>query len=574
MISPYGLRGLLPIALAGALALSCQPSVSTTSGPEIPSEPEWFIDATSQVGLGFIHDPGKPPGPNDIMFMPQIMGSGCALFDFDGDGRLDIYLVQNAGPNSQNTNRLYHQEPDGRFRDVSKGSGLDVAGFGMGVAIGDVNNDGFPDVFLMEYGRTRLFRNNGNGTFTDISKEAGFDAPHWASSAAFFDFDRDGWLDLAVVNYVDYDPSIRCSTAGGRSDYCHPGTFPGTVVRLYRNLGASAGSGRIVFEDVTIASGLGRLPGPGLGVLCADFDGDGWPDIFVANDGQANRLWLNQHNGTFVESAVARGLAYNATSQAQANMGVAFGDVNGDGLPDLFVTHLTDEYHALWKQIQRGHFQDRSAAYGITATRWRGTGFGTVLADFNCDGWLDLAWVNGRVSQRKEGLAQWPADFFKMYAERNQLMANDGTGKFRDISPSNPAFCGKPAVARGLAVGDIDGDGAPDLLLTEIGGPARVLLNRAPNRGHWLTVRAMDPKLNRDAYGAEVRVKAGGRDYVRCVNPGSSYQSSSDPRVYFGLGAADKTESIHVRWPDGSAETFAGGPADRSIELKKGAGRK
>src|SRR5262245_10384634 len=317
--------------LATLLLLGCQRSASTTSGPEAPAEPEWFVDATSRLGLDFVHDAGKLPGPNDIMFMPQIMGSGCALFDFDNDGRLDIYLVQNAGPKSASTNHLYRQQPDGRFRDVSKGSGLDVAGFGMGVAVGDVNNDGFPDVFLMEYGRTRLFQNNGNGTFTDVSREAGFDAPHWASSAAFVDFDRDGWLDLVVVNYVDYDPSSRCMTAGGRSDYCHPGTFPGTVVRLYTNLGAS---GRIAFADVTLASRLGRLPGPGLGVLCADFDGDGWPDIFVANDGQANRLWLNQHNGTFVESAAARGLAYNATSQAQANMGIAFGDVDGDGLPD------------------------------------------------------------------------------------------------------------------------------------------------------------------------------------------------------------------------------------------------
>jgi hypothetical protein len=550
--------------------LSCQRSTPTVTAPAGLAETEWFVDATRERGLDFVHDPGKTPGRNDILFMPQIIGSGCALFDFDGDGRLDIYLVQNAGPDSKVTNRLFHQEADGTFRDVSTGSGLDVAGYGMGVAIGDVNNDGFPDVFLMEYGRTRLFRNNGNGTFTDVTKEAGLDAPHWASSAAFFDFDRDGWLDLVVVNYVDYDRTIKCSTNGGRPDYCHPGTFPGTVARLYRN----KGGGAIRFEDVTLSSGLGRLPGPGLGVLCADFDGDGWPDIFVANDGQANRLWLNQHNGTFVESAAVRGVAFNSTARVQANMGVAFEDIDNDGLPDLFVTHLTDETHTLWKQVTPGFFQDRSLAAGVTATRWRGTGFGTVLADFNCDGWLDLAWVNGRVSQRKEGLAAWPADFFKLYAERHQLLANDGTGRFRDISTENPALCGIPGVGRGLAVGDLDGDGVPDLLLTEIGAPARILLNRAPNRGHSLLVRAFDPSIKRDAYGAVVTVTAGGQKRMRHINPGCSYQSSCDPRAHFGLGSADRIDGIQVRWPDGRTESFPGGPADRIIELRKGEGLK
>src|SRR5262245_39287577 len=510
------LVGFMAVAVAICIMISCNWPAPKSSAPAVPAIPEWFVDATRERGLNFIHDPGKAPGPTDVLFMPQIIGSGCALFDFDGDGRLDIYLVQNAGPNSASTNQLFHQEPDGTFRDVSDGSGLNVAGYGMGVAVGDVNNDGFPDVFLMEYGRTRLFRNNGNGTFTDVTKEAGLDAPHWASSAAFFDFNRDGWLDLVVVNYVDYDRTIRCTTNSGRPDYCHPGTFPGTVARLYRN----RGKGEIRFDDVTLSAGLG-VPGPGLGVLCADFDGDGWPDIFVANDGQANRLWLNRKDGTFTESAALRSVAFNSTAQAQANMGVAFEDIDNDGLPDLFVTHLTEETHTLWKQVTPGFFQDRSLAAGVTATKWRGTGFGTVLADFNCDGWLDLAWVNGRVSHRKEGMSAWPTDFFKLYAERHQLLANDGTGRFRDISTENPALCGTPGVGRSLAVGDLDGDGVPDLLLTEIGGGARILLNRVPNRGHSLLVRAVDPALKRDAYGAIVTATVGGRKLLRPVNPGA-----------------------------------------------------
>jgi hypothetical protein len=561
------------LVAASCLTPACRPPAPTSSTPAAPAEPQWFADATAARGLDFIHDPGKIPGPADTYFMPQIFGAGCALFDFDGDGRLDIYLVQNGGPDSGRTNRLFHQEPDGTFRDVSKGSGLDVAGFGMGVAIGDVNNDGFPDVFLMEFGRTRLFRNNGNGTFTDVTREAGLDSPQWASSAAFFDFNRDGWLDLVVVNYLEYDRSIKCTTANGRPDYCHPTTFRGTVTRLYRNRGAGA-NGEIRFDDVTVPSGLASLPGPGLGVACFDFDGDGWPDIFVANDGQPNRLWLNQHDGTFIESAAVRNVAVNSSGQAQANMGVAVGDTDNRGLCDVFVTHLAEETHTLWKQVRPGYFEDRSLAAKVTATRWRGTGFGTVLADFNCDGWLDLAWVNGRVSQRNEGLTVSPADFFKTYAERNQLLANDGTGRFRDISTANPAFCGTPAVSRGLAVGDIDGDGAPDLLVTEIGGPARILLNRVPNRGHSLLVRAVDPKLKRDMYGAVVTVTAGGRTLTRHVNPGFSYQSSSDPRAHFGLGPVDKIDGIRVRWPDGTDESFPGGPADRVVVVNKGGGLK
>jgi hypothetical protein len=558
------------LALSVAIVACRQPAA--TSVAENDGGPAWFIDATAERGLDFVHEPGPVPAPEEPAFMPQIVGSGCALFDFDGDGRLDLYLVQNAGPKSKSTNRLYHQEPDGRFRDVSAGSGLDVAGYGMGVAIGDIDNDGRPDVFLCEYGRVRLFRNLGGGKFADITREAGIDAPHWASSAAFLDFDRDGWLDLVVVNYVDYNPSMRCTTGGGRRDYCHPSAFPGTVTRLYRNLG---GDGKGVrFEDVTIRSGLGRLPGPGLGVLCADFDGDGWVDIFVANDAHANHLWLNKHDGTFVESAAVKGVAYNSTGEPQGNMGIAFVDVDGDGLADLFVTHLTDETHTLWKQITPGKFQDRTVAAGIPAAKWRGTGFGAVLADFNHDGWPDLAWVNGRVAQRQESITPTPGEYFRPYRERNQLMVNDSTGRFRDISTSNPAFCGTPAVSRGLAVGDIDGDGALDLLVTEIGGPARLLLNRAPDRGHWLMARVIDPKLKRDALGAVVTIEAGGRKQIRHVIAASSYQSSSDPRVHFGLGNATHIDSIRVRWPDGAEESFPSGAVDRVIELRKGEGAK
>jgi hypothetical protein len=510
--------------------------------------------------------------------MPQIMGSGAALFDFNNDGRLDVYLLQNGGPEGAK-NRLYQQMPGGTFQDVSAGSGLDIAGYHMGVAVGDVNNDGWPDVLVTGYQGIRLFLNNGDGTFSDRTRESGLENPLWGVSASFVDYDRDGWLDLVVVNYVAYDPSHKCDGTSGRRDYCGPNVFPGTVTKLFRNLGRSQArrerqrpeTASVRFQDVTAASGLGRRPGPGLGVACADFDGDGWPDLFVANDGQPNHLWINQRDGTFREEAEARGLALNGVGMAQGSMGVAVGDTDGDGLFDLFVTHLTEETHTLWQQRPRGLFQDRTVAAGVTAARWRGTGFGTVLADFNHDGALDLAIVNGRVLRRAgEGLDP----FWAPYAERNQLFANDGSGRFRDLSPTDPfgQFLG---VSRGLACGDVDGDGAPDLLVTTAGGPARLYRNVAPKRGHWLLVRALDPALHRDAYGAVITVNAGGRRRVGIVNPGYSYLCSNDPRAHFGLGQAERVDSIGVRWPDGdrTEEVFPGGAADRLVVLRRGEGK-
>jgi hypothetical protein len=560
--------------LAAAAVLGCrgQPAPDPAPAPaaEQPDGPPWFEDITDKVGLDFVHD----PGPDGSYFMPQCIGSGCALFDFDGDGRLGILLLQNAGPNSPSKNKLFRQLPDGRFQDVSAGSGLDFAGYNMGVAIGDVNNDGRPDVLITQYGGVRLFLNLGGGKFADVTEESGLSNSLWGTSAAFFDYDRDGWLDLVMVNYVDYDPSKPCISAAGVKGFCHPSTFPGTVAKLFHNRGPQpAGGPRVRFEDVSLASGIGKAPGPGLGVYCADFDGDGWPDVFVANDSRPNRLWINRHDGTFKEEAVSRNVAFTNMGQAYAGMGVAAGDVDNDGLLDLYVTHLTSETNTLWKQGPRGLFQDRTMEWGLVGTRWRGTGFGTLMADFDHDGWLDVAVVNGRVQHGGTATQTGLRPYWEPYAERNQLFANTGK-KFRDLSVNNPALCGAPNVARGLACGDIDGDGAPDLLFTTISGRARLLRNVAPNRGHWLKVRALDPRYNRDAYGAEVRVTAGGVTRLRLINPGDSFLSSSSPVAHFGLGPADRFEAVHVLWPDGLKEAFPGGPADRALELRRGDGQK
>jgi hypothetical protein len=566
---------LMGVALSG---LGCQRPYSTGREQEEPAGPPWFVDVTEELGLHFVHD----AGPVGNYFMPQQVGSGAAFFDFNNDKRLDIYLLQNGGPNGQR-NRLFQQMEDGHFKDVSEGSGLDIAGYNMGVAVGDVNNDGWPDVLVTQYDGIKLFLNNGNGTFTDVTLEAGLSNPAWGTSAAFFDYDRDGWLDLIVVNYVDYDPTWPCKGPYGEPDYCAPKTFHGRVSRLFHNLGPQPVSGkaegtqvpRVRFEDVTESSGLGRIPGPGLGVLCADFDGDGWPDIFIANDGAANHLWINQKDGTFKEQAVQRGVAYNAMGQAQAGMGVAFGDVDGDGLLDLFITHLSEETNTLWKQEPRGLFRDETARAGLLSPTWRGTGFGTVLADFDHDGALDLAVVNGRVAALRTPVDGSLGPFWNKYGDRNQLFAGDGRGRFQDISGQNLPFSGDHNVGRGLVRGDIDGDGAQDLLVTSIAGPARLYRNVAPKHGHWLKVRAFDPALNRDALGTEVRVWMEGKTKSRVawLHPAESYLCSSEPCAHFGLGPADRVDAIEVLWPDGARETFPGVAADRPVELRKGEGR-
>jgi hypothetical protein len=561
---------VLALLLAGVALFWFWPA----GGRDAPAADDapWFADVTEESGIRFTHEAGdlsKFQGP-------QINGSGAALLDFDGDGRLDVYLLSYGGPDSPAVNRLFRNLGGGRFQDVTEGSGLGLAGYNTGVAVGDVNNDGRPDVLVTRYGGLRLLLNNGNGTFTDVTEEAGLRDPLWATSASFVDYDRDGWLDLVVVNYLEHDPNWVCHGPTTRRDYCGPHLFPGTVSKLFRNLGRGGKDPHAParFRDVTVQAGLARNPGPGLGVYCADFTGDGWPDILIANDGKPNHLWVNQKDGTFAEEAYARGLAVDAMGQTAANMGIAAGDVDGDGLFDVYITHLASEHNTLWVQgPQRGDFRDQTARFGLFASNWRGTGFGTLFGDFDQDGWLDLAVVNGAIAAGT--LTPNPAlrDHLPNYSQLNQLFRNEGQGKFRDVSWQNRAFCLNPNVARGLAAGDLDGDGALDLVVTTVADRARVYRNVARDRGHWLLVRAYDPRLNRDAYGAEITVRAGERRHLRIVNPADSFQCSSDPRAHVGLGARARYDAIHVLWPDGLAEDFPGGDADRVLVLRRGEGR-
>lgn len=562
--------------LLAALTPACREASRPDTAPTRPRTAPWFEDVTASVGLAFVHD----PGPAEDYFMPRSIGSGAAFLDANNDGRLDILLLQNAGPDSESRHGLFLQGADGRFTDASPGSGLDVAGHAMGVAIGDLNNDGWPDVVITEYRGLRLFLNRRDGTFRDITGAADLDNPGWGASLACVDVDRDGWLDLVVVNYVEYQPSQRCWGKDGQPEFCGPSGFPGSVTRLFRNLGPTSPDDpdSIRFRDVTVASGLARGPGPGLGLVAADFDGDGWPDLFVADDARPNRLWVNRRDGTFRDEALARGLALDLMGRTRANMGVALGDVTGNGLFDLFVTHLLEEHHALWTQEPRGLFQDRTAQLGLGDRAWRGTGFGTVLVDFDHDGHLDLAIANGGIRRddrpTHDAAATRLPPFWAPYAQRNQIFRNQADGRFLDISPDQPAFCGHATVSRGLAFADFDLDGAVDLLVTDIAAPARLYRNVAPKHGAWLVVRATDPALGgRDAYGAEITVVTPAARHIRWLNPASSFLCSNDPRAHFGLGPVPRIDAIEIRWPDGLLESFPGPTLNQVVALARGTGR-
>ncbi|WP_162657884.1 CRTAC1 family protein [Tuwongella immobilis] len=548
--------------------LGCRPApISTTDSDPTAvtvteTGPLWFEDISSQVGLTSIHD----PGPTERYFMPASMAAGAAVLDVDGDGRLDLYLLNNGGPTGK-PNQLLRQRPDGSFENITDGSGADLRGDSMGLAVADINHDGLPDLCVTQYGATKLLLNRG-GKFEDISQIAGITNPLWGMSAVWFDYDRDGWLDLFVANYLDYDPAHLCRNPKGLPDFCGPNSFQGVSSKLFRHQGLRDGVPH--FRDVSIESGIAATPGPGLGVVAADFTGDGWCDLFVANDGKPNRLWVNQRDGRFADEAISRGLAYTAMGQAYAGMGIALGDVDRNGFLDLFVTHLGTETHTLWKQGPAGMFRDRTNDSRLLAMKWRGTGFGTLFSDFDCDGHLDLAIVNGRVATGGKATGT-NLGFWETYAERNQLFRNDGAGQLQDVSQANPAFSESWNVARGLLRADFDGDGGVDLLVTRTGQSARLFRNVA-KRGHWLAVRAMDPGRKRDAYGAQVSLRTGDTTQVRLIQASESYLSSSQPVAHFGLGAIDRVDAIEIRWPNGATERFAGGAVDRLIECRQGEG--
>jgi hypothetical protein len=559
----------LSLALLSAfitLGPSSDPAVA-----DMPSvgPPGFFTDVCQKLGLDFVHEPGVEGG----YFMPESLAGGGAFLDYDGDGDLDVYLINGAyrDPAKRRArplrNRLFQQGSDGTFRDVTDAAGIGNEGFGMGVAVGDMDNDGDPDVYVTNFGPDALYRNNGDGTFTDVSQAAGIRNPAWSSSALFFDYDLDGDLDIYVANYLAWDRHVPCSDRAGKPDYCGPKVYAGIADVLYRNNGDGT------FSDVSVSSGIARAPSKGLGVATADFDANGFPDVFVANDGEPNQLWLNQGDGTFREGALLLGLAVDSLGSAGAGMGVALGDADGDSDLDLYVTQLSGENNDFFRNLGKTGFAEETASARLIGPDRALTGFGTGFFDFDNDGDLDLAVANGRIMRGPLLTGGNAPGYWDHYAEPNLLFENEGALTFTNVSSRSGAFGSLVETSRALVFGDVDNDGDVDLLVVNAGGRARLLRNDVAGKGHWLLVSAIDPRLRRDALGARISVLADGRTLHRIVAPAYSYLSSSDPRVHFGLGRAHRVERIEVRWPDGRLERFPGGPVDRIIALRRGEGR-
>ena len=541
-----------------------------------------FEEVSSKVGLDFRHFNGM----TGKLFLPEVMGSGAALFDFDNDGDLDLLLVQGSmlesgGQTSQTIfpwagaepprTRLFRNDlSKGTFRlvDVTEKSGIRANGYGMGVAVGDINNDGWPDLYITALGSNQLYLNQGNGTFIDVTKKANADDPRWSTSAAFFDYDRDGWLDLMIVNYADFSVanSPTCYAATSAKDYCTPRAFRAPGNRLLHNKGDGT------FEDVTVAAGLSHEFGHGLGIVTADFNGDGWIDIYVANDGDPNQLWINQKNGTFKNEALLAGAAVNRDGQAEAGMGVDAGDFDGNGTPDIFITHLMDETNTLYANLGEGIFEDRTREVGLGMPGRRFTGFGTLFFDYDNDGWLDLFVTNGAVQLLPELMRR--GDPYPL-GQPNQLFHNSGKGTFVEVSDQAGSAFQQIEVGRGAAFGDIDNDGDTDIVVANNSGPARLFLNQVGQKNHWLGLRLMDKQSGRDMLGTVVRiVVTKSRVLWRRARTDGSYLSANDPRVLAGLGDVAAVESVVVQWPDGSIEEWKAPLVDRYTTLKQGEGVK
>jgi hypothetical protein len=522
-----------------------------------------FVDVTTSSGIQFQHNSGSFGGK----FLPETLGSGCAFLDYDRDGWQDIILINGMDwpghKQRRSTLRLYHNNRNGTFADVTSRAGLDVEMYGMGVAVGDYDNDGFPDILVTCVGQNRLFHNTGKGTFLDVTNASGLGKRSaFSTSALWFDYDRDGLLDLFVCNYVKWSPEhdVFCSLDGKHKSYCTPEAYRGETCWLFRNRGNGT------FEDVTASSGIFDSSSKSLGVAMLDDKAEGWPDLLVANDTQPNKLYRNQRNGTFKDAAVEVGLAFSSEGKARAGMGVDIADFTNSGSSGVAITNFDNEMTGLY-ELSGKVYEDVAAQAGVGLASKNSLGFGCAFLDANLDGWLDLAVANGHIDETVRNIRGNVG-----YAQPPLLFLNNGNGKFRDVAAELGGGFDQPKVGRGLAYADFDRDGDLDLLLTTNNGAAYLYRNDQLAGNRSIRFRLVGTKSNRDAIGATVRITSGELTQSRMVKSGSSYLSQSELPVTFGLEKHDRVERVVIAWPSGRTEEFTNLAAGRSYECTEGKG--
>jgi enediyne biosynthesis protein E4 len=545
--------------VAVTLAIFSTARVSAKLDPPIV-----FADVTASAGVRFVHNNGA----FGKKYLPETLGAGCVFFDFDADGWQDILLVNSTNwpghPGPRSRPQLYRNNGNGTFTDVTAGSGLDVELYGMGAAAADYDNDGRADIFITAVGGNRLFRNDGAGKFTDVTRRAGLGDAGFSTSALWFDYNNDGKLDLFVARYVDWsiDQDLYCTLDGKNKSYCTPESYKGQSASLYRNRGDGT------FEDVTRAAGLFDPTSKGLGVAMLDVDGDGWIDLFVANDTQPNKLYRNRGNGTFEDIAVGAGVAFSEAGVARAGMGVDAADYDGSGRPSLVIGNFSNEMMALYHNEGTGLFIDEAATAGIGRPSLLTLSFACFFFDVDLDGRLDIFAANGHVADDVNRVQPRVT-----YAQRPHLFHNAGGGRFEEITTDLGPPMNEPIVGRGAAYADFDNDGDLDLLITTNHGPARLLRNDGGNRQNALRIRTVGTASNRDGIGARVEIDvSGGAKQWRLVKTGSSYCSQSELATTFGLGAATRVNAIRVRWPSGKVDTIPGTAANQSLTIQEGKG--
>ncbi len=553
------------VAIVVLLTLGLRGADNSKTVEQAVASPAKFVDVTSKLGIHFEH-----AAPHTSKkYLIETMGSGVALFDYDNDGRLDIFLVNGAevpDPSPKGTvpqktapkywNRLYHQKPDGTFEDVTVKAGLQGVGYGMGVAVGDYDNDGYEDLFVTAYGGNRLYHNNGNGTFTDVTDAAGVAGSGWSTSAAWVDLDGDGLLDLVVLRYMQWDfDDIWCGERKqGYRSYCHPDQFQAIAPLVYHN----DGNGH--FTESAKRLGLSK-PGKGLGIAIADFNRDGHIDLFVANDSVPEFLYQNKGDGTFEEVALLSQAALDEDGHTYAGMGVDFADYDNDGWPDLVISDLAYQRYALYHNDRDGTFSYATDASGIGSMTRMHSGWGLRFFDYDNDGWKDLLIAQAHVMDTVE------LTFPQLHYREPMLLARNTGHGFVDVSPGAGEVFHEPWASRGMAIGDLDNDGRVDAVVTTNGGPVHILRNQTDNHNHWLGLNLVGHRSNRDAIGAVVKIVAAGGAQYATVTTASSYLSSSDKRLHFGLGPDKTVQDVEIHWPSGIVQTIHQLPADQLLRV-------